>query len=168
MGLFFRFSGKDGDSDARRRSPIRPFFLVLVVGLACWSFWTNSQQRMEAIAMQGLFTDELQALSGEDKVRLQREIKSFKKDFGIPLEVHIRKRPPAIETNDASRIYLDIVPSQGRAYLFLPPLLRRAVGEEFTRDMEMSFQRDFQTGDWHAGLVSVLLSLRAKVAEVTR
>lgn len=167
MRLYNRFTG--GDSDRRHRGRgIRPFFLVIIVALACWAFWSNNQRRMEAIAMQGLFSDETNSLSGAGKAEVLRYLKAFKKDFGIPLEVHILQRPPSISANDASRIYLDLVPAQGRAYLHLPPLVRRAVGEEFVRDFEMSFSRDFAGGDWRPGLVSAILALRAKLADVTR
>jgi hypothetical protein len=168
MGLFGRFPGRGKEPASGGRGAIRPFFLALVVAVACWAFWANNQRRMDAIAMQGLFSDETQSLAGEHKAEVLRHLKSFKKDFGIPLEVHVRKRPPAIGAQDSSRIYLDIVPSQGGAYLFLPPLVRRAVGEDFVRDMEASFQRDIRAGNWQAALVAGILALRAKLAEVTR
>ncbi|MDL2210682.1 hypothetical protein LJC26_07765 [Desulfovibrio sp. OttesenSCG-928-O18] len=164
-----RLYNKLTDPDRRRRGGgIRPFFLVVIVALACWAFWNNNQRRLETIAMQGLFVDETQSLSETHKAEVLRYLKSFKKDFGIPLEVHILRRPPAISANDVSRIYLDLVPARGRAYLHLPPLVRRAVGEEFIRDFEMSFSRDFAAGDWRPGLVSAILALRAKLVDVTR
>ena len=168
MRLNNRLTG--GDAGGRHRGKgIRPFFLIIIVALACWAFWNNNQRRMEAIAMQGLFSDETKSLSEAHKTEVLRYLKSFKKDFGIPLEVHVLRRPPSISANDATRIYLDVVPAQGRAYLHLPPLVRHAVGEEFVRDFELSFQREFAGGgDWRPGLVSAILALRAKLAGVTR
>lgn len=147
---------------------LRPIFLAIVLAAVCWGFWTNSQRRMETIAMQGLFSDEADALTGEHRAVVLQHLLSFKKDFGIPLEVHIRKRPPALADHNPSRMYLDVVPEVGRAYLFLPPLVRHAVGEEFVRDLEVSFRQDFASGDWRPGLISAILALRAKLAEVTR
>ncbi|CAK7002454.1 MAG: hypothetical protein DELT_00085 [Desulfovibrio sp.] len=118
--------------------------------------------------MQGLFKDEVKAFSEEQKAEVLKYVKTFKQDFGIPLEVNILRRPPAISANDTSRIYLDVVPSQGRAYLHLPPLVRNAVGRDFIQDMETSFTQDFAAGDWRVNLVSAILALRAKLAEVTR
>ena len=152
----------------RRGKVFRPFFLAIIFAAVCWGFWTNNQRRMESIAMQGLFRDEVKAFSAEQKSELIQYLKTFKKDFGIPLEVNILSRPPAVSGNDATRIYLDVVPSQGRVYLHLPPLVRSAVGKDFIRDMETSFTQDFAAGDWRVNLVSAILALRMKLAEVAR
>lgn len=167
MRLYNQISGR-GRPETRKGRVFRPFFLVVILAVVCWGFWTNNQRRMEAIAVRGIFADETGSLSKEHKNEVVALVKSFKKDFGVPLEVHILKRPPALNAHDASRIYLDVVPAQSRAYLFLPPLVRRAVGDDFIHGMEMSFQQDFASGDWRPGLVSAILALRAKLAEVTR
>jgi hypothetical protein len=155
----------------------RPVFLICIMALACWGFWSNSQKRINALTLQTLFTDETQSVSAQQKEEVLALLKTFKKDFGVPLEMHIRKTPPALaaqgttpvsDAQDASRIYIDIVPSQSRAYLFLPPLVRHAVGPAFIRDMERSFAQDFAAGDWRISLVPAILALRNKLAEVTR
>lgn len=163
-----RFLQKEEPRGVKRRKVFRPFFLAIIFAVACWGFWTNNQRRMDTIVMQGLFRDEVKAFSAEQKAEVLQHLKSFKKDFGIPLEVNILSRPPAVSGNDTTRIYLDVVPSQGRAYLHLPPLVRRAVGKDFIRDMETSFAQDFAAGDWRVNLVSAIIALRMKLAEVTR
>ena len=163
----FREEGS-GNSGIRKGKVFRPVILMLILAAVCWGFWTNSQKRIEAIAVQGLFSDETGSVPAEQKERIQDLLKSFKKDFGVPLEMHIRKQPPGLDSKDSSRIYIDIVPSQGRAYLSLPPLVRHAVGVEFIRDMERSFAQDFAAGDWRVSLVPSILALKNKLAEVTR
>lgn len=166
MGRFSR--QKEQPREIRRGKVFRPFFFVMIFAVVCWGFWTNNQRRMEAIAMQGLFKDEVSAFSAEQKAEVLQYLRTFKKDFGIPLEVNILSRPPATSGDDTTRIYLDVVPSQGRAYLHLPPLVRNAVGGDFIRDMERSFAQDFVAGDWRVNLVSAILALRIKLGEVTR
>lgn len=164
-----RFSPNDEDVRGIRRGKVlRPFFLVIIFAAVCWGFWTNNQNRMEAIAMQGLFKDEVKAFSPEQKTVMFTMLKSFKKEFGIPLEVSILSRPPALDADDANRIYLDVVPALGKACLHLPPLVRHAVGKDFVQDMETSFSRDFAAGDWRENLIAAVSALRMKLAEVTR
>lgn len=153
---------------AGARRPFRPFFLVIIVLVACWGFWNNAERRMDLIVGQSLFSDETQTVSAEQRDELVALLKAFKKDFGVSLEVHIRKKPPALNAGDTATMYFDIVPSQGRAYMTLPPLVRHAVGPEFIRDMELSFAQDFAAGDWRISLIPAVLALRNKLAEVTR
>lgn len=161
--------GNDGKKSAPRGGRVfRPVFLVLVIAAVCWGFWGNNERRVDALVGQKLFTDETRTVPAEQKDELLLHLKAFKKDFGIPLEVHVRNTPPALNANDASRMFIDIVPSQGRTYLYLPPLVRRAVGQEFIQDMERSFAQDFAAGDWRISLVPSVLALRNKLAEVTR
>lgn len=159
-------------SDSKRvksvRRPFRPFFLVIIVLAVCWGFWNNTERRIDMIVGQGLFSDETQSVSAEQRDELIEYLKAFKKDFGVSLEIHIRKKPPALNAGDSSKMYFDIVPSQGRAYMTLPPLVRHAVGPDFIRDMELSFAQDFAAGDWRISLVPAVLALRNKLAEVTR
>lgn len=152
----------------RHGRAFRPVILMLVLAAVCWGFWTNGQKRIDSLALQSLFTDETGSVSEGQKETIRNQLKDFKKDFGIPLELHVRTRPPALEERDAARIYIDIVPPQGRAYLFLPPLVRHAVGPGFVRDMERSFAQDFAAGDWRVSLVPAILALRNKLTEVTR
>lgn len=161
--------GSAGTKPARRGGRVfRPVFLALVVAAVCWGFWNNNERRVDALVGQKLFTDETRTVPAEQKDELILYLKAFKKDFGIPLEVHVRNNPPALNGNDASRMFIDIVPSQGGAYLYLPPLVRRAVGQEFIQDMERSFAQDFAAGDWRISLVPAVLALRNRLAEVTR
>ena len=157
-----------GGRGIRKSRVYRPVFLMLILAAVCWGFWSNSQKRLDAIVAQTLFTDETGSVQAGQKEEILKLLKPFKKDFGVPLEMHIRKTPPSLDAKDASRMYIDIVPSRNRAHLYLPPLVRHAVGPEFIRDMERSFAQDFAAGDWQISLVPAILALRNKLAEVTR
>ncbi len=146
----------------------RPVLLAAVIVVVCWAFWNNSQKRITALAVQNLFSDETGALSGAQKEMVLRHIKAVRDESGLILEVHILRRPPSIARHDAQRIYLDLVPQQGRAYLSLPPLVRRAAGDEFSRDMERGLEQDFAGGRWQEGLDPALAAIRKKLVEVTR
>lgn len=153
---------------ASARRPFRPFFLLIIVLAVCWGFWNNTERRIDLIVGQSLFSDETQTVSAAQRDELVELLKTFKRDFGVSLEVHVRKKPPPLNAGDTSKLYFDIVPSQGRVYMTLPPLVRHAVGPEFIRDMELSFAQDFAAGDWRISLIPAVLALRNKLAEVTR
>lgn len=159
---------KNSNPGPRKGRVFRPILLALVIAAVCWGFWSNNQRRLDNVLLQGLVNDEVKALSPEQRNDILRRIKPFKQEFGVPIEINILKRPPDLKNNDISRIYLDVVPSQGRAYLHLPPLVKNAVGQEFIRDMEIAFQHDFAGGDWRPNLVSAIIALSGKLREVTR
>lgn len=152
----------------RKGRVFRPVLLGLIVMAVCFGFWTNNQRRLEVMVSQGLLKDETGVLTSAQKDDILRYIKPFKQEFGVVMEVNILNRPPALKNHDASRIYLDIAPDQGRAYLHMPPLVRNAVGQEFIRDMETAFRQDFANGDWRSNLISALIALKSKLHEVTR
>lgn len=159
--------------DEERRGPrpgrtFRPVLLAVVVMAVCWAFWGNNQRRVDLLVGQSLFSDATQTVSATQREELLELLRTFKKDFGIPLEVHVRKTPPDLNAGDASRMYIDIVPPQRRVFLSLPPLVRHAVGPEFIQNMERSFAQDFAAGDWRVSLIPAVLALRNKLAEVTR
>lgn len=79
----------------RKGKIYRPFLFVLVLLLACSAFWSNSKNRFEHIAMQGLFDDQTGLVTPEQREAALSLIKNFKQDFGVPMEVRILKRPPA-------------------------------------------------------------------------
>ena len=161
-----RYGGFTGES--RRRSPFRPVFLGIILLAVCWAFWSNNQRRLDTLIEQSLFTDETGSVSAELRDEIVKHLKEFKQAYGVPLEVHIRNTPPPINAHDGAKMFLDIVPSHRRAYLSLPPLVRHAVGTEFVQDLELSFRQDFASGDWRPGLLSAVLALKVKLAEVTR
>ncbi len=152
----------------RRARVFRPVLLAAVFAAVVWAFMANNQRRFAFLVAQGLFSDETQSVPEELRDQAVELLKKFKQEFGVTLEVHVRKEPPPITAHDASRMYIDIVPSRERAYLTLPPLVRNAVGREFIRDMERSFAQDFAAGDWRPGLLPAIAVLRNKLAEVTR
>ena len=169
MSLRRRFREKEEKTAPTRKGRIyRPVFLMLLLAAVCWGFWSNNHNRFESLVGQAFFTDETNSVEAGQKEELLGLLKTFKKDFGIPLEIHIRNTPPTLGVQDASRIYIDIVPSQSRTHLHLPPLVRHAVGPDFIRDMERSFAQDFAAGDWRISLVPAILALRHKLAEVTQ
>ena len=146
----------------------RPVLLTAVILAVCWGFWTNSQNRIAALGAQSLFSDETGSLTQRQKDFVLGQIRAVREESGLMLEVNILRRPPALTRHDGARIYLDLVPGQKRAYLSLPPLVRRAVGEGFARDMERSLEQDFASDTWQEGLQQTLASIRKKLAEVTR
>ena len=159
---------KNNTPSPQKSRAFRPILLALIITVVCWSFWNNSQRRLNDVLLQGLVNDEVKALTSEERNEILHYIKPFRQDFGVPIEVNILKRPPDIKNNDISRIYIDISPEHRRAYLHFPPLVRNAVGQEFIREMEHTFQQGFAEGDWRPPLVSVILALGAKLREVTR
>ncbi|GHV53088.1 hypothetical protein FACS1894206_03090 [Deltaproteobacteria bacterium] len=160
------------ENEGRRGRVYRPFILLILVLVVGYGFWTNNARRFEAIAMQGLFVDETRLFQTEKKEEILRNIKFFRQDFGIPLEVRILRQAPGLEQREGvsgtPRIYLDIVPDRREAYLTLPPLARHAVGEEFVFGLERSLRRNLASESWQEAVLPAITALRAKLAEVTR
>ncbi len=168
MAAFPRYGGRFPRNESGALRVFRPVLLTAVLLAVCWGFWSNSQKRLDRLAVQNLFSDETGSLNDAQRDMVLEQIRAVRRESGLVLEVHILRAPPPLERHDGNRVYLDLVPSRRRAYLVLPPLVRRAAGDGFARDVERGLEQDFIGGRWQDGLEPALRGIRNTLRGVTR
>lgn len=139
--------------------------LMLVVGLAVWGFWKNSERNMERINARAGLSDEIHGLSPDQRAHAQAFITALRKDYGIEARVRISETPQAPPEADGKTLYIGLCPAQKAAVVQLPPLMAGTLGPDFIRTLtEEHFPFHYQPGkDWQKGLLLALDLMQSRL-----
>lgn len=158
--------------DTTRESPkgrlLRMLLLAGVFALVLWSFWSNSQRRLEDLGRQGALRDATGEFTQAEKEALFARARFFQSAYGLTLKIHVHKGSSALREATPRDVFLDIAPARREVILTLPPLVRRAVGEGFAAKVEDAFIPYFEAGTWKEALPAALNLLQTKMDEVSR
>lgn len=171
--LFPRFrhllpNAEEGTSGERA---FRLVLLVCVFALAGWGFWTNMERRMERLGAAGNIRAEDGTFSQAERKDLEERVKRFEKRFDLTLEIRAITGPFRPESWNGKSVLLAVGPQTRQVVFTAPPLVRRALGEEFMAELVDSFAPAFTQGDaapWKDALFGALNTLERKLAELTR
>ena len=134
--------------------------LIAVFALAAWLFWLHSARTIERLNRQSAIYDETNALSREDKTALAQFEGMFKDEFGMRIKIRITKEPVVLPGLDSKTIFLGICPSRRQVLIELPPLVRRALGDQFLYALQGEhFKPYFDSGEWTKGLLEAIAKL---------
>ena len=158
---------------------LRTVLLVGVFGLVAWGFWANMERRMDSLGVRGQIQDAGNLLETAERKELEAIVKRVKKRFDMSLEVRILTGPFRPESWNGKSLLLAVGPASRQVVFTAPPLVRRAMGEEFMAELADSFAPFFddsppagegRSGEktWKDGLFSALGLLERKLAELTR
>ena len=160
------YSGQDSSGGRA----FRLVLLTVVLILVAWGFWTNMERRMERLGITGQILDTGHALSSEEKKNLEVYIKRFRNRFDLLLEIRVLAEPFRPDSWQGKSVLLAVVPQNRQVVFTAPPLVRRALGEEFMADLVDAFApafTDVEPKNWKEPLFQGLNTLERKLAELT-
>lgn len=148
--------------------------LLAVVGLMVLGFWKNSERNMERIneraserasARLGL-SDEVRGLSASEREHVLASITALRKNYGVEARVQISLASPRPPEPDGKTLYLGLGLRDKTAVVQLPPLMARALGPNFARNLEREhFPFHFAPGkSWQKGLLAALDLIESRLA----
>jgi hypothetical protein len=142
--------------------------LLLVVGGVILAFWKHSERRMEDINARLGLSDETRTLTKDERAHVQDFITAMRRDYGLEARVQVAQgvlSPPAA---DGKTLYLGLSLESKTAVVQLPPLVARALGPDFARELETEhFPFHFGPGrDWHQGLLLALDLIQNRLAAI--
>jgi hypothetical protein len=145
---------------------LRLVALILVFGLSIFAFWKNSERKMTAINASFGLSDETKSLTADERARVQDFITALRRDYGLEARVQIAEDVLAPPKADGKTLYLGLSARSKTAVVQLPPLVARALGPEFAKQMETEhFPFHFGPGrDWRKGLVLALDLIESRLA----
>ncbi len=156
-------------SRARKSSTLRILLmLVLFVGVG-YLFWKNYERSMETIQTRHFVNDETQTL---DKAA-QQEIADFSRNlqqrFGTGIQVRIFKNFIVSPPQDSRTVFIGISPQHKEDIIIFPPILRRALPDEFVNYMQDEhFAQYWENDGWQRGLLEALNLLGQEMMEIER
>jgi hypothetical protein len=146
--------------------------LVLVVGLCGWGFWANSQRQMDRLNSRLGLGDQDKLLTEPQRMQVQAFITTLRQRYGIEARVQVTSAaplPPSPEDKDAGKtLFIGLSPTQKIAVVTLPPLVDRALGPDFARQLaEEHFPFYFTPGkNWQKGLLLALDLIETRLASL--
>ncbi|MGE4262925.1 MAG: hypothetical protein AB7E46_00455 [Desulfovibrio sp.] len=145
---------------------LRTAGFMLVVGLTVLAFWKNSERNMERLNARFGLSDETKSLSPDQREHVQAFIAALRKNYGIEARVLITRQPPALPEPDGKTLYVGLCPEEKLAVVRLPPLVARAIGEDFARTLVAEhFPFHFAPGrSWQKGLLLALDLMESRLA----
>lgn len=117
-------------------SPLRVLFLFVVLGLVAWGFWQNAQRQINVLTSRLSVWDEPKVLSDEERNGLRAMIAEFKERQGIDVYMEITTGPLTAPVSERPLIYMGINQQTNQVELVLPPLLKKALGNDLTEQIK--------------------------------
>ena len=118
-------------------SPLRVLFLFVILGLVAWGFWQNTQNQLNAISSRLSVWDEPKVLSDEERSGLRAMIAEFKTRQGIDVYMEITNGPLKTPPAERPLIYMGINQQNNEVMLVLPPLLKKALGNDLVEQIKI-------------------------------
>lgn len=152
-----------------REHLLRLVGVLLVFSLTIWGFWANSQRQAERLNARMGLGDAARQLSEAERDQVQAFITDLRNRYGIEARVQIAEgdpQPPDTGKAAAKTLFVGISPAQKTAVVILPPLVERALGPEFARQLvDEHFPFHFAPGrKWQKGLLLALDLIQARLA----
>jgi len=140
--------------------------LVAVLGLVVVGFWKNSERNIERINARFGLSDETKSLSRDEQEHVQTFITAMRNTYGIEARVQVRQGELDPPKPDGKTLFVGLGLRDKTAVVLLPPLVERALGPEFTRQLVVEhFPFHFGPGkSWQKGLVLALDLVEARLA----
>lgn len=156
--MLFRFKAPAIKADSPVEMLVRIIMLIAVFGGVVAAFWYQTGQTMQQLQARGAVWDEAQLLT-EDQREALRDVNSrFREDFGIKLKIHIRSGVVELPDNlDGRTLFIGINPKTQQVMLEFPPLMRKAMGDQYMYDLQNNhFTPYWKDDNWRRGLIDLL------------
>lgn len=144
---------------------LRTMLLIAVFAVTAWAFWANTERRMADVRGASAVWDEAELLTDAQEQALRELVDAFREVHGVKLVIHVRRDTPTLPKLDAQTIFVGLCPARGQAVVEMPPLVRKALGDDLARTLENDWLRPaLATGQWPEGLVRALKHLWEQLA----
>jgi len=140
--------------------------LIVVVGLVVLGFWKNSERNLERINARYGLADEVKGLSPAERDHVMAFITAMRQNYGIEARVRLSRTRPTPPEPDGKTLFVGLCPEEKFAVVQMPPLVARALGPDFARQMETEhFPFHFAPGkSWQKGLLLALDLMESRLA----
>ena len=158
--MLFRKRGPIITGETSTEKFIRFVLLLCIFAGVGYAFWIQNGRMMESIKSRGTVWDEAHALTGDQKKALRRFGSSLQEIYGMKFRLHIRSNVVELPEPDGKTLFIGLNPETRQVLVDFPPLLRKALGEEYMYQLQNThFGPYFERDEWQAGLAEALAKL---------
>lgn len=154
MSISFPGRGRDRSASG---SLVRLLGLALIFLVVGWAFWQNNERAIERIKARQAITDATGALAEEDLEFARAVAAMLDERYGLTLRLQVVDDVLRIPEPDPRTLYLGLNPRTRLVVVEFPPLVAKALGQEFLRTLrESHFEQYWDGSGWPDGLRSAL------------
>ncbi|MCG8533326.1 MAG: TPM domain-containing protein [Desulfovibrionales bacterium] len=140
---------------------LRAMLLIAVFAVVAVAFWYQTENSFKEIRARGTVYDQTETLTAPQKSALREYAAALREKHGLKLRVQVRNTPVELPASlDSNTVFIGINPYTKQVLVEFPPLLRKALGEEYMYSLQNTyFTPYFEKNQWQAGLASALQKL---------
>lgn len=158
--MLFRSRGPLIKAESGGELFLRSMLLIAVIALVGVAFWYQIGSNLRAINSRGSVWDEAGVLSQDQRSALRDFAAALREKHGLKLRLHVRSNPVELPAIDSTTVFIGINPKTRQVLVEFPPLLRKALGEEYMYRLQNEhFTPYFERGEWQKGLADALTQL---------
>ncbi len=153
----------------RRNATLRMLMLIILFVGVGYLFWKNYERSMDTIQTRHLVQDETQSLDKETVQEIVAFSSSLQQRFGMSLQVKIFEGFVITPREDSKIIFIGLSPRYKESSIKFPPLMRRALPEEFlTHITQEHFDEFWENGNWQQGIVQALNKIGEELIKIEK
>lgn len=109
----------------------RTLLLLVIFGLTVGAFWFNYEHRLKELQASSSVRDPAGMLTADDRATLLRLVDKYDTNYGVRLVVLVSPDGITLPSLDGKTLFVGVAPAKGTATVVFPPLLRKALGEQY-------------------------------------
>jgi len=119
----------------RTEKVIRSLLLVVIFAAVIWAFSKNNERVVDMLTRESAVYDETGRLDKAQRKSIVSFTRSLKAEFGLSSRIKIFGGDFVVPELDNKTMYIGLAPSINAVELRFPPLMRKALGDEFIEQL---------------------------------
>lgn len=146
---------------------IRFMALIAIFGVVIWAFWKNNERTLDELEARRAISGAKDVLSQEQYQFVRGFASSLKERYGLEFKLRITPEPVQQPELDPKTVFIGISPENEQVVVEFPPLLARALGDDYLNQLRDEYFRDFwQQNEWKNALVMALASIWERLTQM--
>jgi hypothetical protein len=139
---------------------VRTLALFGVFALVIWAFWKNTDRTITRLEQEQTVYDPADTLSSETRDYVAGFSSSLKDRYGMEFRLQVVLQDLGEPEPDAKTLFLGLALEKETARFRFPPMMARALGEDFTSHLANEhFDQYWANGNWEGGLAVALAKI---------
>lgn len=153
--------------ETRKEKIIRTIALLLVFAAVIWAFTKNNERVVERLNRESSVYDETASLDDDQRKYIASFTRTMRDEFGVESRIQIFSGDFTVPELDNKTLYIGLAPPIGEAEVVFPPIMRRALGDDFAAMLVTEhLLPSFEQGDWPQELQIVLATIFQQLTEL--
>ncbi|WFS62232.1 hypothetical protein LF599_16455 [Pseudodesulfovibrio thermohalotolerans] len=148
---------------------VRSLALILVFVAVIWAFMKNNERVVEVLNQASAVYDETGVLTKDEKKMIVSFTGALRDKWGLECRIQVYAGDFVVPHLDDKTMYIGLAPAIDVVELRFPPIVRKALGKEFTESLRTTFLLpSFKDGGWPMAIQEVLVEIIKKLDSLNK